>query len=63
MSHTHTFDGNTTVVSSEVLDHLGLVAATIDKLDLINKIDTLIPVSRAKGAKLTHGQMSNSNDS
>ena len=52
----YAFNGETQVAGSDVLDHLGLVAATIDKLDLVHKIDELIPVIAGKGAKLTHGQ-------
>ena len=44
------------VAGSEVLDHLGLVAATIDKLGLVPIIDKLIPVNKDKGAKTTMGQ-------
>lgn len=43
-------------VSGKVLDHLGLVAATIDKLGLIEKIDSRLPVSKEKGAKVSMGQ-------
>ncbi len=43
-------------VSSKVLDHLGLVASTIEKLGLIDKIDQRIPIAKAKGAKVTIGQ-------
>ena len=43
-------------VSIKPLEHLGLVSATITKLDLINKIDRRIAVSKAKGAKVTLGQ-------
>jgi transposase len=39
-----------------VLDHLGIVAATIEKLGLIEKIDARLPVSEKKGAKTTIGQ-------
>ena len=44
------------IAGSETLDHLGLVAATIDKLGLVPMIDKLIPVSQEKGAKITMGQ-------
>lgn len=43
-------------ISGKVLDHLGLVAATIEKLGLIEKIDARLPVSEKKGAKTTLGQ-------
>lgn len=42
--------------SSQVLDHLGLVASVIKDIGLIAKIDKRIPVSKEKGAKLTIGQ-------
>ena len=35
-------------ISGKVLDHLGLIAATIDKLGLIEKIDARIPLNNAK---------------
>lgn len=38
------------------LDHLGLVASVINRLQLIEKIDARIPVSKEKGAKVTMGQ-------
>ena len=44
------------IAGSETLDHLGLVASTIDKLGLVPMIDKLIPVSKDKGAKTTMGQ-------
>ena len=43
-------------VSGQVLDHLGLVAATIDTHGLISEIDKRLPVSKNKGAKVTMGQ-------
>ena len=43
-------------VGSQVLDHLGLVASVIKDIELIEKIDQRIPVSKEKGAKLTIGQ-------
>ena len=43
-------------ISGKVLDHLGLVAATIDKLGLVEKIDARLPVSKQKGAKVSMGQ-------
>ena len=43
-------------ISGKVLDHLGLVASTIEKLGLVEKIDQRIPISKAKGAKVTIGQ-------
>ena len=44
------------IAGSETLDHLGLVASTIDKLGLIPMIDKQIPVNKDKGAKTTMGQ-------
>lgn len=40
----------------QALDHLGLVATVINRLQLVEKIDARIPVSKAKGAKVTMGQ-------
>ncbi len=43
-------------VQGQVLDHLGLIASVIDRLKLVEKIDSRIPVSKEKGAKVTMGQ-------
>lgn len=43
-------------ISGKVLDHLGLVAATMDKIGLIEKIDKLLPLSKEKGVKTTIGE-------
>lgn len=43
-------------VNGEVIDHLGLIAATIDTLDLIKKVDIRLPVSSNKGSKVSMGQ-------
>jgi transposase len=43
-------------ISGEVLDHLGLVSATIDQLGLIEKVDALLPLAKRKGVKVTMGQ-------
>ncbi len=43
-------------VHSETMDHLGLVAATIQDIGLIERIDNLIPISKDKGANLTIGE-------
>lgn len=40
---------------TEQLGHLGLVAATIKKLDIVNKINQRIPLDRKKGGKVSHG--------
>lgn len=42
------------IIGTDVLDHLGLVAATIDKLGISKQIDRLIPMTKA--AKTTMGQ-------
>ena len=44
------------IQGSDNLDHLGLVAATIDKLGFIAMIDERLPVDKNKGAKTTMGQ-------
>ena len=43
-------------ISSQVLDHLGLLASVIDKIGLVEKIDNRLPVSPRHGAKVTMGQ-------
>jgi len=43
-------------VSGKVLDHFGLVASTIYDIGLVQKIDTRLPLSLNKGAKVTIGQ-------
>lgn len=43
-------------IYGEPLDHLGLVAATIQDCGLMDIIDDLIPVDRSRGAKTSHGQ-------
>ena len=43
-------------ISGKVLDHLGLVASTIYDIGLVQKIDTRLPLSLNKGAKVTIGQ-------
>lgn len=42
-------------VQGQVLDHLGIVAV-IDRLKLVEKIDSRLPISKEKGAKVTMGQ-------
>lgn len=42
--------------SGQQLDHLGLIAAVIKRLKLIERIDAKIPVSKEKGAKVSIGQ-------
>jgi transposase len=46
---------STDQVSGQVLDHLGLIAATINSLGLIEKIDQKLPLSEKKGAKVSMG--------
>lgn len=43
-------------VTGKVLDHLGLVASTIETLGLVKKVDTLLPLDPSKGAKISLGQ-------
>ena len=43
-------------MSSQSIDHLGLVAATIHELDLTKRIDNILPINKDKGVKLTMGQ-------
>ena len=43
-------------INCKILDHLGLVADTIDELDIISHIDKALPVSLNKGAKTTMGE-------
>jgi len=43
-------------VNIKPLDHLGLIAATIAKIGLIEKIDSRVPIAKVKGAKVTMGQ-------
>lgn len=47
------------ISGSSVLDHLGLVAATIDKLGISKEIDKRLPLSY--GSKTTHGQRVSAN--
>jgi transposase len=42
------------IIGTDVLDHLGLVAATMDKLGMVSEIDKHLPMTQ--GAKTTHGQ-------
>ena len=43
-------------VHGQVLDHLGLVSSVISRLNLIEKVDARIKVSKDNGAKVTMGQ-------
>ena len=42
------------IIGTDVLDHLGLIMSTINKLGIDKQIDKLIPMT--KGAKTTMGQ-------
>jgi len=42
-------------VKSQALDHLGLVASVINRLKLVEKINTRITASEAKGSKISMG--------
>jgi transposase len=44
----------TDIIGTDVLDHLGLVAATIDHLGIVKQIDKQLPMTQA--AKTTHGE-------
>lgn len=43
----------TDIIGTDVLDHLGLVAATIEQLGIVKQIDKQLPLTQA--AKTTHG--------
>ena len=43
-------------VHGQVLDHLGLVSSVSSRLQLIEKVDARIKVSKDNGAKVTMGQ-------
>jgi transposase len=43
-------------IEGKVLDHLGLIASVIHKVDLIELIDKELPVSEERGAKVTMGE-------
>lgn len=45
-------------VKGKVLDHLGLITATIKDLKLVEKIDALLPIAKNMGSKITMGQRS-----
>ena len=47
---------NSETVSSEHLGHLWLVAATIRKLCLIEKLDSRLDLSEIKGGIVSHGR-------
>ncbi len=58
MSQTELIKQNNKIetIQVETLDHLGIVAGLVDKLKLVEKIDAKIPISKAHGAIVTHGQ-------
>lgn len=43
-------------ITGKVLDHLGLIVATIEEVELTKKIDNLLPLEDGKGVKITMGQ-------
>jgi transposase len=43
-------------VQGDVLDHFGLVSATMERLGLIESIDERVPIAKEKGAKVTIGE-------
>jgi transposase len=47
---------NSQTVTTEPLGHLGLIAATINTLGIIDKIDARIPLNRDKGGIVSHGK-------
>ena len=47
---------NRDTVSSEQLGHLGLVAATIRELGIIEKIDARLDLNERKGGLVSHGR-------
>jgi transposase len=58
LSHTELIKQNnkTETIQVKTLDHLGIVAGLVDKLKLVERIDAKIPISKAHGAIVTHGQ-------
>lgn len=46
---------NENQIRVETLDHLGLVSATLKKIGLIDKLNQRLPVSQAKGSKISMG--------
>ena len=47
---------NSNQAASQSIDHLGLVAATIHNVDLINLVDKILPIEQNKGANISMGQ-------
>ena len=47
---------NSSQISGENIDHLGLVAGVIKKTKLIERIDKILPIAKEKGAKVTMGE-------
>ncbi len=45
-----------TELQVKTLAHHGICAGYIDKLKLVERIDARLPISKEKGAILTHGQ-------
>ena len=56
MNHFQKNHSDVQILETKSLDHLGLIAAAIDDLGLIERIDSLIPLGEFSGAKLTMGQ-------
>ena len=44
------------IIETKQLGHLGLIAAIIKRLKLVEKIDFRLPVSKERGAIVTMGQ-------
>jgi transposase len=47
---------NTDQISGENIDHLGLVAGVLKKIQLVKRIDKMLPIAKEKGAKVTMGE-------
>lgn len=47
---------NSKTIRTKTLGHLGLIAATINKLGLIEKIDNRLPLRADKGGIVSHGK-------
>jgi transposase len=43
-------------IQTKNLDHLGLVSSVINRIGLIDKVDSYLPISEEKGAKVSMGQ-------
>lgn len=47
---------NSSQISGENIDHLGLVAGVLKKIKLTKRVDKMLPISKEKGAKATMGE-------